>query len=233
MLKRPKTVAPKSRVAARGATTLCFALALSALALSAQAQEVSSAKATGTTTGSEAANRDASGKVRTDPKGQTGIAPYAAQLAKGRSAAKAKDHASAQAAFSQAIKLKPEEMYGYLLLAQSQLQQGSLEQALQSVNDGRKKKGEVAIVAKMHHLRAELLERSRNLKGSSTTLKGALVSGWKKARDSWNTLRLFLEAHSQLPDYKEVASARAKAVTDRMDRENKYKAVATRMGNKK
>ena len=178
-------------------------------------------------------NSDKSGKIRKDPKGQTGISPYNELLAKGKSASANGRHDDAAAAFEKAIQLKPDKMYAYLLLAQTQLQQGKRGKAGATIKLGRTKKGTVAVAGKMNHLRAEVLERNANLGKNGGTLQAALASAWQKAKEGWATFKVYLEAHSQLPNYSQTAIKRSSEIDKRVKRDKEYKAVRDRRNNKK
>ena len=70
-------------------------------------------------------------------------------------------------------------------------------------------------------------------KGAGKTLQTALANAWRKAKEGWTTFKVYLEAHSRLPDYKQTAIKRASEVDKRVKREKDYKAVRDRFDNKK
>ncbi len=180
--------------------------------------------------------KDGKGQIRKDPKGQTGISPYNELLAEGRKAIAADDKAGAVAAFKKAIAAQPDEMYGYLLLAQAELRAGDAATALKTVETVRKKKGTEAVQAKMLLLHANLDEQRANVlppghkdaKGVKPTSKDV----WDLIKETLSAYKVFVTAHSSLPNYKATADDRKKKVDERVQREKDYGAVAERIKKK-
>ncbi len=171
-------------------------------------------------------------KVRTDPKGVTGISPYNEALAKGRKAFVDKRIDDAIAAFRGAIQKSPDKTDAYLLLGQAQHHKGELDAALKTIEDGRKKQGSEAIDAKMLFLRADLLERKAAATkdgGGTKSLAETLASAWERAKEGWSAYKVFLDAHSRLPDYKASADKRKQAIDERIKRAKDYGEVRARI----
>ncbi len=170
-------------------------------------------------------------KVRTDPKGVTGISPYNETLAKGRKAFVEKRVDEAIASFRSAIQKEPQKMLAYLLLAQAQHHKGKVDAALKTVEDGRKKQGSEANDAKMLFLRADLLERkaAATKEGGGKSLAAALAGAWEQAKEGWSAYKVFLDAHSRLPDYKASAVKRKEAIDLRAKRAKDYGEVRARI----
>ena len=169
--------------------------------------------------------------VRRDPKGQTGISPYNELLAAARTTLKGGDAAASVAAFKKAVASKPDNMYGYLLLAQAQLRAKDVKAAHETVKLGRTKKGTEAVQAKMLLLFADLEERHADVPppGVNKTIKQSTPDVWDLVKQTWSAYAVYLTAHASLPNYQATATERKKQVVARNDRDQKFIAVRQRM----
>src|SRR5262245_43963138 len=76
-----------------------------------------------------------------DPAGLKGISPYTEAVARGQNAFVARDFTGAVTAFQDAIKLDPQQMLGFYLLGEAQLEAGKPDEAEAAWTTGLSKKG--------------------------------------------------------------------------------------------
>ena len=173
----------------------------------------------------------AAAEVRRDPKGQTGISPYYEALAQAKAALKGGDANQAVNGFKQAVQSNPDEMYGYLLLAQAELRANDAKAAFDTVKLGRSKKGTERVQAKMLLLYANLVEQQANVPppGVDDKVKQSTPDLWERVKETWSAYAVFLTAHASLPDYQATSSERKKQVVARNARDQKFIAVRKRM----
>lgn len=187
----------------------------------------------GLVTTSAVAQAAGGGEVRRDPKGQTGISPYMEEIAKGRTAFKAKDNPGAIRAFQAAISKDGDRMLGYLLLAQAQLAKDATDDALESATEGENKKDTDAVQAKMGFLRAELMERKTNSKPGEDNAPGSALETigkkWDTVKSLWGAYVDYVAAHDKAPNYTASAVDRKSKVDARVKRDNDYAAVRKRI----
>jgi len=169
--------------------------------------------------------------VPKDPENVLGISPYEEIIAKGKALAKDKDWAAAAAAFEEAVAANPDESRGYLLLAQAKRD----ADVIAIVEKGRTKKGSEATEAKLLFVRGELLERKASLTPVNATgadLGDLLKTVWDTSKQAWTTYSAYLSTNPRVPNYRESADARRKAIAEREEREQKYSVVRSKRDNK-
>ena len=168
-------------------------------------------KATGATTPAAA---PAAAGPRRDPEGKTGISPYMEAVARGQNSFVARDFAGAVTAFQDAIKGDPQQMLGFYLLGEAQLEAGKPEEAEAAWTTGLSKKGPDDLNARLLFIMADLRERQKN---------------WQAAKDAWAAYSAFLTSHPQAKGYAATAEERTKRLDQRMKDEKDYAAVKERI----
>jgi hypothetical protein len=179
-------------------------------------------------------------EVRRDPEGITGISPYMEALAKGRAAFTSGDHASAIAAFDDAIAKDGERVLAFILKAQTQLDKGDLAAATATADAGNGKKGSADEQSKLIFLQAELAERNADapraddkpLPTDKVALETALKKIWDGVKSSWSAYTDFVTAQTSAPNYSASANDRNTKVDARVKREKDFGEVRARAENK-
>lgn len=161
-----------------------------------------------------AAPAAAAGGPRRDPEGKKGISPYMEAVARGQNAFVARDFAGAVTAFQDAIKGDPQQMLGFYLLGEAQLEAGKPEEAEAAWTTGLSKKGPDDLNARLLFIMADLRERQKN---------------WQGAKDAWAAYTAFLTSHPQAKGYAATADERIKRIDQRMKDEKDYAAVKDRI----
>lgn len=151
---------------------------------------------------------------RRDPEGKKGISPYMEAVVRGQNAYVARDFQGAVTAFQDAIKLDPQQMLGFYLLGEAQLEAGKPEEAEAAWTTGLSKKGAEDLNAKLLFIMADLRERQKN---------------WQAAKDAWAAYSAFLTSHPQAKGYAATAEERTKRIDQRMKDEKDYAAVKERI----
>jgi hypothetical protein len=164
-------------------------------------------------TAAPAAPGDAKGPRR-DPEGKAGISPYTEHVIKGQNAFVARDFPGAVTAFQDAIKTDPQNMLGFYLLGEAQLEGGKPEEAEAAWTTGLGKKGPDDLNAKILFSLADLKERTKN---------------WQGAKDAWAAYSAYLTGHPQAKGFPATAEDRTKRIDQRMKDEKDYAAVKERI----
>jgi predicted Zn-dependent protease len=151
---------------------------------------------------------------RRDPEGKKGISPYMEAVARGQNAFVARDFPGAVTAFQDAIKLDPQQMLGFYLLGEAQLEAGKPEEAEAAWTTGLSKKGAEDLNAKLLFIMADLRERQKS---------------WQGAKDAWAAYSAFVSSHPQAKGYAATAEERTKRIDQRMKDEKDYAAVKERI----
>lgn len=153
-------------------------------------------------------------EVRRDPNGVKGISPYMEAVARGQASFVARDFSGAVTAFQDAIKTDPQQMLGFYLLGEAQLEAGKPEEAEAAWTSGLSKKGPEDLNARLLFLMADLRERQKT---------------WQAAKDAWAAYSAFLTSHPQAKGYPATAEERIKRLDQRMKDEKDYAAVKERI----
>ncbi|MBK8252183.1 MAG: tetratricopeptide repeat protein [Polyangiaceae bacterium] len=151
---------------------------------------------------------------RKDPEGRKGLSPYTEAVVRGQNSFVARDFAGAVTAFQDAIKTDPQQMLGFYLLGEAQLEAGKPEEAEAAWTTGLSKKGTDDLNAKLLFLMADLRERQKD---------------WTKAKDAWAAYAAFLTGHPQVKGYAATAEERQKRIDQRVKDEKDYAAVKERI----
>jgi predicted Zn-dependent protease len=152
--------------------------------------------------------------IRRDPEGKTGISPYMELIAKGQNSFVARDFPGAISAFQDAIKSDTQNMLGFYLLGEAQLENGKPEEAEAAWTTGLSKKGTDDLNAKLLFVMADLKERNKN---------------WQAAKDAWAAYQAFLTSHTSVKGYAATAEDRIKRIDQRVKDEKDYGAVRERI----
>lgn len=153
-------------------------------------------------------------EVRRDPQGVKGISPYMEAIVRGQNSYVARDFPGAVVAFQDAIKTDPQQMLGFYLLGEAQLEAGKPEEAEAAWTAGLNKKGAEDLNAKLLFLMADLRERQKN---------------WQGAKDAWAAYTAFLTGHPQAKGFAATAEERVKRIDQRIKDEKDYAAVKERI----
>jgi hypothetical protein len=175
--------------------------------------------------GNLAANADPpKGKtILRDPENKAGISPYMELIAKGEAAFVARDVPGAAGAFQDAIKTDPEQMLGFYLLGQVEVESKKLDDADKTFEVGLSKKGMMGtggplapddLRAKMLFVIADLRERQHK---------------WQAAKDAWGAYAAFLQGHAKAKGFPATATERIKQADRRMNDEVVYGKVKERI----
>lgn len=156
----------------------------------------------------------AAAKVRRDPEGKTGISPYMEHVVRGQNAFIARDFPGAVTAFQDAIKSDPQNMLGFYLFGEAQLEAGKPEEADAAWTAGLSKKGTDDLNAKLLFVLADLRERQKN---------------WQAAKDAWTAYSAFLKGHEGVKGFAATAEDRVKRIDQRLKDEKDYAAVKERI----
>jgi predicted Zn-dependent protease len=151
---------------------------------------------------------------RRDPEGKKGISPYMEAVARGQNAFVARDFAGAVTDFQTAIKADPQQMLGFYLLGEAQLEAGKPEEAEAAWTAGLSKKGDDNLNARLLFVMADLRERQKS---------------WQAAKDAWAAYSAFLTSHPQAKGYSATAEDRIKRIDQRLKDEKDYAVVKERI----
>lgn len=151
---------------------------------------------------------------RKDPQGLTGISPYMEHVVRGQNAFVARDFPGAVTAFQDAIKTDPQNMLGFYLLGEAQLEAGKPEEADAAWTSGLSKKGTDDLNSKLLFVIADLRERQKN---------------WTAAKDAWAAYSAFLKGHEGVKGFPATAEDRIKRIDQRLKDEKDYAAVKERI----
>ncbi len=165
------------------------ALAVGAPALAQQGKKKDTAAA--------ATAPDADG-VRRDPNGVKGISPLWEAFGKGDAAYIARDFDAAIAAYTEAIRVAPQNPLGHYRKGQALVAKGALEDAMRSYTDAlRFSQGSSALRAKILLVIADVRERQRAL---------------EDAQDSWTKYEEFVTSDATAKGYPATAAERKKRI---------------------
>jgi hypothetical protein len=208
----------RSRVAVSLAATIALATAASFAQSPPAAQPAATAPkpaAASTAAPKPAAGAPAGSKgPLRDPANMKGISPYMEAVARGQNSYVARDFTGAVTAFQDAIKLDPQQMLGFYLLGEAQLEAGKPEEAEAAWTTGLSKKGADDLNAKLLFIVADLRERQKS---------------WQAAKDAWAAYSAFCSSHPQAKGYPATAEERTKRIDQRMKDEKDYAAVKERI----
>ncbi|MEZ4295060.1 MAG: hypothetical protein R3B70_08775 [Polyangiaceae bacterium] len=206
----------RARIALSLAAT--FALATAAAFAQAPSPPASGGAPTPVATGAKPAApapaAPSAGGPRRDPQGKKGISPYTEAVVRGQNSFVARDFPGAVTAFQDAIKTDPQQMLGFYLLGEAQLEAGKPEEAEAAWTTGLGKQGTEDLNAKLLFLMADLRERAKD---------------WPKAKESWEAYAAFLKAHPNAKGYPTTAEDRVKRIDQRIKDEKDYASVKERI----
>jgi hypothetical protein len=151
---------------------------------------------------------------RKDPEGKTGISPYTEHVVRGQNAFVARDFPGAVTAFQDAIKTDPQNMLGFYLLGEAQLEAGKPEEAEAAWTSGLSKKGTDDLNSKLLFALADLKERQKS---------------WQAAKDAWAAYSAFLKGHPDAKGFAATAEERTKRIDQRLKDEKDYAPVKERI----
>ncbi len=166
------------------------------------------------TSGAAAAPPTSGKQPRRDPEGKTGVSPYTENVVKGQNAFVARDFPGAVTAFQDAIKTDPQQMLGFYLMGEAQLEAGKPEEAEAAWTTGLSKKGPEDLNAKLLFALADLKERQKN---------------WQGAKDAWSAYSTFLTGHPNAKGFAATADERQKRIDQRIKDEKDYGVVKERI----
>ena len=150
-----------------------------------------------------------------DAKSKAVQSPYAAALAKGHAAYRARDYPAAMQAYREAIAADGSDPSGYYFLGEAQIAGGSTVEADASFAAGLRNAGNRdELRAKLLFVVADLRERQGK---------------WLEAKKGWEEYAQFLSTHPGVKGYAATATDRTKVADARIDLDTKYAPVRQRI----
>ena len=153
--------------------------------------------------------------ARSDAPSKSAASPYAAALAKGHAAYRARDYPGAMQAYREAIAQDGSDPSGYYFLGEAQIAGGTTVEADASFAAGLRNAGNKDdLRAKLLFVVADLRERQGK---------------WLEAKKGWEEYAQFLSTHPGVKGYAATATDRAKVADARIELDTKYAPVRQRI----